>query len=80
MNQTITVSVKQQGEKTALCIDNKEIAEISKDYFHKGRFSASLQSGSGGCCSGATYPEAVEFISGCIERFFADLGLNVEFK
>lgn len=76
--QTIIVTVNQQGEKTALQIDGKVIATITKDSFNKGRFCGSF--GVFGCCNNNTYPNALEFITNCIERHFANFGLNVEFK
>lgn len=76
--QTIIVTVNQQGEKTALQIDSKVIATISKDFYNKGRYAASF--GAFGCCNNSRYPDSVEFITDCIERHFANLGLNVEFK
>lgn len=76
--QTIIVTVKQQGENAALQIDNKVIATISKDRFNEGRFCASF--GVFGCCNNRRYPDAVEFISGCIENHFANFGLNVKFE
>lgn len=76
--QTIIVTVNQHGEKTALQIDGKVIATISKDSFNKGRFCASF--GAFGCCNNNSYPNALEFITNCIERYFANFGLNVEFK
>lgn len=76
--QTIIVTVNQQGENTALQIGNKVIATISKDSFNKGRFCASF--GASGHCDNSRYPDAVEFIAGCIENHFANLGLNVEFE
>ena len=75
--QTIIVTVKQQGENAALQIDDKVIATVSKD-FNKGRYCGSF--GVFGCCNNSRYPDAVEFISGCIENHFAKFGLNVEFK
>lgn len=77
--QTITVTVRQQGGNTALQIGSKVIATIGKDRNNIGRYSASFMSGQFGCCDNHTYPEAVEFISGAIERHFADFGLNVKF-
>lgn len=76
--QTIIVTVNQQGDKTALQIDGKVIANISKDSFNKGRYSASF--GPFGCCNNRRYLDAVEFISGCIENHFANFGLNVKFE
>ena len=76
--QTIIVTVNQQGEKTALQIGSKVVATITKDFFNKGRYSASF--GIFGCCNNKRYPDAVEFITGCIENHFANFGLNVEFK
>ena len=40
--QTIIVTVNQQGDKTALQIDDKVIATISKDSFNKGRYWGSF--------------------------------------
>lgn len=76
--QTIIVTVNQQGDKTALQIDDKVIATISKDSFNEGRYSASF--GAFGYCNNSHYPDAVEFITDCIERHFANFGLNVKFK
>lgn len=76
--QTINVTVNQQGEKTALQIDDKVIATITKDSFNKGRFCGSF--GVFGCCNNSRYPDAVEFITDCIERHFGNFGLNVDFK
>lgn len=76
--QTIIVTVNQRGEKTALQIDGKVIATITKDSFNKGRYCGSF--GAFGCCNNSRYPDAVEFTTGCIERHFANFGLNVEFK
>lgn len=76
--QTVIVTVNQQGEKTALQIDGKVIATIGKDRYNKGCYSGSF--GPFGCCNGSSYPEALEFISDCVERHFASFGLNVEFK
>ena len=76
--QTIIVTVNQQGEKTVLQIENKVIATILKDRFNKGRYCASFSSF--GCCNNSRYPDAVEFISGCIEKHFANFGLNVRFE
>jgi len=47
--QTIIVTVNQQGEKTALQIDDKVIATIAKDSFNKGRYCGSF--GAFGCCN-----------------------------
>lgn len=38
--QTVIVTVNQQGDKTALQIDDKIIATISKDSFNKGVIAA----------------------------------------
>lgn len=76
--QTIIVTVNQQGEKTALQIDDKVIATIAKDSFNKGRYCGFF--GAFGCCNNSCYPDAVEFISGCIENHFAGFGLNVVFE
>ena len=76
--QTIIVTINQQGEKTALQIDEKVIATITKDSFNKGRFCGSF--GAFGCCNNSRYPDAVEFVTDCIERHFSNFGLNVEFK
>lgn len=76
--QTIIVTINQQGEKTALQIDSKVIATIKKDSTNKGRYSASF--GPFGCCNNSRYPDAVEYITDCIERHFACFGLNVVFK
>lgn len=76
--QTIIVTVKNQGEKTALQIDDKVIATISKDFYNKGRYSASF--GIFGNCNNKSYPDTLEFITDCIERHFAKFGLNVTFE
>jgi hypothetical protein len=76
--QTIIVTVNQQGDKTALQIDDKVIATISKDSFNKGLYCGSF--GAFGCCNNNSYPNALEFITNCIGRHFANFGLNVEFK
>lgn len=76
--QTIIVTINQQGEKATLQIDGKVIATITKDSFNKGRFCGSF--GPFGCCNNSRYPDAVEFVTDCIERHFANFGLNVEFK
>lgn len=76
--QTIIVTINQQGEKTALQIGNKVIATITKDSFNEGRYSASF--GAFGGCNNCRYPDALEFITDCIERHFENFGLNVEFK
>lgn len=76
--QIIIVTVNNQGEKTALQIDSKVIATISKDSFNKGRYCASF--GPFGCCNNSRYPEALEYITDCIERHFAKFGLNVTFE
>lgn len=76
--QTIIVTVNQQGEKTALQIDDKVIATITKDGFNKGRYCGYF--GAFVCCNNSRYPDAVEFISGCIENHFAGFGLNVVFE
>lgn len=76
--QTIIVTVNQHGENTAMQIGGKVIATIHKDFRNVGRYAASF--GSFGCCNNERYPDAVEFIAGCIENHFAQFGLNVEFK
>lgn len=76
--QTIIVTVNQQGEKTALQIGSKVIATITKDSFNKGCYSASF--GAFGCCNNSRYPDALQFITDCIENHFAELGLNVVFE
>lgn len=76
--QTIIVTVNNQGEKTALQIDGRVIATIAKDSFNKGRFCGSF--GVFGRCNNSSYPSTLEFITDCIERHFANFGLNVEFK
>lgn len=76
--QTIIVTVNRQGERTALQIEDKVIATITKDGLNEGRYSASF--GVFGGCSNVGYPEAVEFITDCIERHFENFGLNVKFE
>ena len=76
--QTIIVTVNRQGEKTALQINDKVIATITKDVFNPGRYSASF--GAFGGCNNCRYPDALEFITDCIERHFENFGLDVEFK
>lgn len=76
--QTIIVTVNRQGEETALQIDEKVIATITKDFFNKGRYSASF--GVFGGCNNSRYPDALEFITDCIERHFESFGLNVKLQ
>lgn len=76
--QTIIVTVNRQGEETALQIDEKVIATITKDFFNKGRYSAYF--GVFGRCNNSRYSDALEFITDCIERHFESFGVNIEFK
>lgn len=78
--QTIIVTVSNKGNVTLLSINNKCIAHIGKDIHNIGRYAGRVNHAGGAVCNNVTYPEAVEFITGAIERHFAGFGLGVKFE
>lgn len=77
--QKVTVSANTKGNITLLSINGKCIAHIGKDCRNIGRFGGRVNIPGGAVCVNSTYPEALEFITGAIERHFAAFGLDVEF-
>lgn len=69
---------KSAGRKNSPANRWKGDTTITKDSFNKGRYCGSF--GVFGCCNNSRYPDTVEFVTDCIERHFANFGLNVEFK
>lgn len=57
--------------------NKKRIAIISSDSYHAGKYIGKF--GVFESCNNSTFAEAVEFVSDCIERHFAEYGINVEF-
>lgn len=55
----------------------KHIASVINDFNNIGKYSGYC--GTLGACNNVTYPEAIEFVSDCIERHFAEFGINIEF-
>lgn len=81
--QTIIVTIKQvAGNGCAMLVNKKVIASIYKDAINTGRYVGLFAHGTsfGQIKEGIIYPDAVEFVTDCIERHFANFGLNVEFK
>lgn len=81
--QAINVTINQvAGNGCAMLVNNKVIASIYNDHINTGRYVGLFAHGTsfGQIKEGMRYPDAVEFITGCIERHFANFGLNVEFK
>lgn len=81
--QTIIVTVNQvAGNGCAMLVNNKVIASIYKDAINTGRYVGIFAHGtsSGQIKDGMRYPDSLEFVTDCIERHFANFGLNVEFK
>lgn len=76
--QTIKVNVKREKENVLFLINGKQIANIGKDFFNKGRYSGGF--GGFGSCNNLRFPEALEFISDCIEKHFAKFNLSVNFE
>lgn len=77
--QAVTLKIEVTTENNVTRFDatnGKKMAVIMADSFNGG-FCAYC--GTFGSCSGKTYPEAVEFVSDCIERHFAEYGINVDF-
>ncbi len=80
--QTIIVKINQvAGNGCAMLVNNKVIASIYKDAINKGRYVGLFAHGTsfGQIKDGMRYPDAVEFVTDCIEKHFAKFGLDVEF-
>lgn len=81
--QTIIVKINQvAGNGCSMLVNNKVIASIYNDVINTGRYVGLFAHGTsfGQMKEGMIYPDAVEFVTNCIERHFENLGLNVEFK
>lgn len=80
--QKVIVTAEEKDNRTTFKVDEVSIAEIGESYGQKGKYSGRVHGFSAfdGCCNGCDYPSALEFVSDVIERRFAQLGLNVEFK
>lgn len=57
--------------------NKKRIGIISSDSYHAGKYIGKF--GVFESCNNSTFAEAVEFVSDCIERHFAEFGINVEY-
>ena len=80
--QKVIVTAERHEKYTILKVDEVSIAEITESYGCAGRYTGRIYGFSGfdGCRDGCRYPDALEFVSDVIEKRFARLGLNVEFK
>ena len=80
--QTVIVTAEWHEKYTMFKVDEVSIAQITESYGCAGRYTGRVYGFSGfdGCHDGISYPDALEFVSDVIERRFARLGLEVEFK
>ena len=80
--QTVIVTAERHETYTILKVDEVSIAEIIESHGCAGKYTGRIYGFSGfdGCHDGVSYPDALEFVSDVIERRFARLGLEVEFK
>lgn len=80
--QTVIVTAERHETYTIFKVDEVSIAEITESYGRAGKYTGRVYGFSGfdGCHDGCSYPDALEFVSDVIEKRFARLGLNVEFK
>lgn len=80
--QTVIVTTVRHETYTIFKVDEVSIAEITESHGCAGKYTGRVYGFSGfdGCNDGISYPDALEFVSDVIERRFARLGLEVEFK
>lgn len=80
--QTVIVTAEWHETYAIFKVDEVSIAEITESYGRAGKYTGRVYGFSSfdGCHDGVSYPDALEFVSDVIERRFARLGLNVEFK
>lgn len=78
MENLIKVKVKECANgHTELYIGETNIATIQKDWKNVGRWAGHFSVF--GVCNNKTFPEAVEFITDCIDRHFAQFGIEVSY-
>lgn len=76
--QTIRVNTSKTEYGVAFSVEGGNfLAAVGNDFYNKGRYAGQFSPFAS--CNNKGFADAVEFISDAIERFFDNLGINVEF-